>query len=41
MCAVLLIQIMFSEEKPKWHPCKKKKKKLETLGKLISTTTIE
>lgn len=35
--AVLLIQTMLSEEKPKWHPCEKH----ETLGKLISTTTTE
>lgn len=35
MRAVLLIQTVFSEEKPQWHPCEKH----ETLGKLISTTT--
>lgn len=35
MHAVLLIQTVFSEEKPQWHPCEKH----ETLGKLISTTT--
>lgn len=33
--AVLLIQTVFSEEKPQWHPCEKH----ETLRKLISTTT--
>lgn len=37
MHAVLRIQTMLSEEKPKWHPCEKH----ETLGKLISTTTTE